>query len=112
MGQQDEIYDVYTRSLLPGSKPELLPKSSVTKYPTDWVARWQVFYERRHPPGCDGGIEPGQAQSLFQTRPVPKSWNLCDVAPDGQRFLLNLPLEWTSASPITVIINWTENLKD
>ena len=61
---------------------------------------------------ADGGIESGPAESLFQTRPIPKTWNLYDVSPDGQRFLLNLPLEWTSAAPITVITNWTEKLKE
>ncbi|MCU1237526.1 MAG: domain protein beta Propeller [Candidatus Solibacter sp.] len=63
-------------------------------------------------PSSDGGVETGAPQRLFQTRPVPKTWNLYDVSPDGQRFLLNLPLEWTSAAPITVITNWTEKLKD
>ncbi len=60
----------------------------------------------------DGGVESAPPQPLFQTRPIPKTWNLYDVAPDGQRFLLNLPLEWTSAAPITVITNWTEKLKE
>jgi Tol biopolymer transport system component len=59
----------------------------------------------------EGGIEAGPAQMLFQTRPLPKSWNLYDVTPDGQRFLVNIPLEWTSAAPITVVTNWTEKLK-
>ncbi|MGD0773356.1 MAG: hypothetical protein ABSC05_11100 [Candidatus Solibacter sp.] len=62
--------------------------------------------------GADGGIEAGQAVTLFQTRPVPKSWNLYDATPDGQRFLVNTPLEWTSAVPITVVTNWTEKLKE
>ena len=31
--------------------------------------------------------------------------------PDGQRFLLNIPLEWTGTAPMTVITNWTEKLK-
>jgi Tol biopolymer transport system component len=58
------------------------------------------------------GLEPGTPQMLFQTRPVPKTWNLYDVSADGQRFLFNLPLEWTSANPITVVTNWTEKLKE
>jgi eukaryotic-like serine/threonine-protein kinase len=62
--------------------------------------------------GGDGGIESGQPQMLFQTRPVPKTWNLYDVTPDGQRFSVNIPLEWASAAPITVVTNWTEKLKD
>jgi Tol biopolymer transport system component len=61
--------------------------------------------------GQDGGIESGQPRLLFQTRPTPGSWNLYDVSPDGQHFLLNIPLEWTSAVPITVLTNWTEKLK-
>jgi len=59
------------------------------------------------------GIETGNPQMLFQTRGIPKApWNLYDVAPDGQRFLFNMPLEWTSANPITVVTNWTEKLKE
>jgi Tol biopolymer transport system component len=49
---------------------------------------------------------------LFQTRPIPKIWNLFDVSPDGQRFLVNLPLEWANSSQIMVVTNWTEKLRD
>jgi Tol biopolymer transport system component len=62
-----------------------------------------------HPVGGEFQFEP--AHMLFQTRPIPDTWNLYDVSPDGQRFLLNLPLEWSSAAPITVVTNWTEKLK-
>jgi len=62
-------------------------------------------------PGTDGGIEAAPPQVLFQTRPLPMSWNLYDASTDGQRFLLNVPLEWTSVAPITVLTNWTEKLK-
>jgi hypothetical protein len=62
-----------------------------------------------HPVGDEFQFEP--AHMLFQTRPIPDTWNLYDVSPDGQRFLLNLPLEWSSAAPITVVTNWTEKLK-
>ncbi len=210
--RQGDVYDLFTRGTLPGSKPEILLKSSLTKYPTDWshdgkylifgqtgtgtrldvwgfsmgdrrtapildtvyaegfgavspdgkwlayqsdqsgrnevyvqqfdglsngtkrnwmvskgggLPRWrsdsnELFY--MSPDGrmmsvairlaTDGGIEAGQPVSMFQTRPVPKTWNLYDVSPDGQRFLLNLPLEWTSSAPITVLTNWTEKLKE
>jgi len=63
-----------------------------------------------HPAG--GDFQSDTAHILFQTRPIPGSWNLYDVSSDGQRFLLNLPLEWSSAAPITVVTNWTEKLKD
>jgi Tol biopolymer transport system component len=63
-----------------------------------------------HPAGGDLQFE--TAHMLFQTRPIPGSWNLYDVSPDGQRFLVSLPLEWSSAAPITVVTNWTEKLKE
>ena len=63
-----------------------------------------------HPAGGDFQFEP--PHMLFQTRPMPQDWNLYDVSPDGQRFLLRLPLEWSSAAPITVVTNWTEKLKE
>jgi hypothetical protein len=34
-----------------------------------------------------------------------------DVAPDGQRFLLNVPLDDAADSSITVVVNWTAGLK-
>jgi Tol biopolymer transport system component len=63
-----------------------------------------------HPAGGEFQFE--QPHMLFQTRPIPDTWNLYDVSPDGQRFLLILPLEWSSAAPITVVTNWTEKLKE
>jgi eukaryotic-like serine/threonine-protein kinase len=46
---------------------------------------------------------------LFQTRTVGKRWNPYDASPDGQRFLVNLPVEWSNSALIT-ITNWTEKL--
>ncbi len=63
-----------------------------------------------HP--ADGDFRFEQPHMLFQTRPIPETWNLYDVSPDGQRFLLNLPLEWSSAAPVSVVTNWTEKLKE
>jgi hypothetical protein len=51
-------------------------------------------------------------QPLFQPRTIPNTWNLFDLAPDGERFLLNLPLEWPNASPITGVTNWRDKGKD
>jgi hypothetical protein len=63
-----------------------------------------------HPAGEEFGFDAPQV--LFQTRPIPDTWNLYDVSRDGQRFLLNAPLEWSNVSPITVVTNWTEKLKE
>lgn len=60
--------------------------------------------------GDDFEFDP--AVKVFQTRPIPKTWNLFDVSPDGQRFLVNLPLEWANSSQIMVVTNWTEKLKE
>jgi len=49
--------------------------------------------------------------TLFQTHPAPRTWNLYDAAPDGQRFLLNVPLEWSNTAPITVLSNWPAQTK-
>jgi len=34
-----------------------------------------------------------------------------DVTRDGQRFLLNVPVEDAPTPPITVVLNWTSELK-
>jgi hypothetical protein len=39
-------------------------------------------------------------------------YNLFDVTPDGQRFLVNLPMEWSSAAPIKVAMNWASRLRN
>jgi Tol biopolymer transport system component len=61
-----------------------------------------------HPSGGDFAFD--APHMLFQTRPLPRMYNLYDAAPDGQRFLFNLPMEWASSAPITVMTNWTEKL--
>lgn len=58
----------------------------------------------------NGEFSAGVPQPLFESRPLPKSWNLFDVSRDGGRFLLNLPLEWSNSSVITVMTNWTKKL--
>jgi hypothetical protein len=60
--------------------------------------------------GGDSAIELGDATPLFQARfsntPLPYA-----VAPDGQRFLINRPVEDTTDPPITLVVNWPEALK-
>jgi Tol biopolymer transport system component len=59
----------------------------------------------------------GAAVPLFEARmlngpTIPAGFRQqYDVARDGQRFLLNVPLEEAPTSPITVVINWTAGLK-
>lgn len=50
----------------------------------------------------------GSPSLLFAARAVPHVWNFYDAAPDGQRFLVNLPLEWPAEAPITIETNWNQ----
>jgi Tol biopolymer transport system component len=63
-----------------------------------------------HPEGDE--FKNDAPQPLFQTRPISGTWNLFDASPDGDRFLMNLPLEWPTSSPIAVMTNWTEKVKE
>ncbi|HEY2018259.1 MAG TPA: protein kinase, partial [Bryobacteraceae bacterium] len=59
-------------------------------------------------------FEPGVPRMLFQSSADPLFPNLgipYAVTPDGQRFLVNVAIDESRASPITVITNWTAGLK-
>jgi hypothetical protein len=62
-------------------------------------------------------VEVGTAVPLFEARmlngrnPAVGFRAQYDVTRDGQRFLLNVPLEETAPSPITVVLNWSAALK-
>jgi len=55
-------------------------------------------------------VEPGPAISLFTTHiggaNQPQEHQQYAVSPSGDRFLINVVTRETSASPITVILNW------
>jgi len=59
----------------------------------------------------DGEFVFDEPKVLFQTRPIPGEWNLYDVSPDGQTFLLNVPLEWSTASPLIVDTGWMTRMR-
>jgi hypothetical protein len=64
------------------------------------------------PIGGTTGLETGAAVALFQPGLVNGAANTIgyraqyEVSPDGQRFLLNVPIDPSSESPITVVLNW------
>ena len=62
-----------------------------------------------HPQGGEFAFD--EPKFLFQTRPTPGQWNLYDVSPDGRTFVLNVPLEWSNASPLTVDTGWMTKLR-
>jgi Tol biopolymer transport system component len=55
-------------------------------------------------------LEVGAAQPLFEIRPGGPG-NTYDVTADGQRFLVNTAVEQQITSPITLVLNWTADLK-
>ena len=61
------------------------------------------------------GLEFGKAAPLFEASllggPAPAApfKQQYDVASDG-RFLLNVPVEYTSGQSLTVVVNWTSGL--
>ncbi|MDQ3666680.1 MAG: hypothetical protein M3410_08900, partial [Acidobacteriota bacterium] len=58
-------------------------------------------------------FEPGVIKTLFATRVLTLIGfrNHYAVTADGQRFLINTTIEETSATPISVVVNWTADLK-
>jgi serine/threonine protein kinase/Tol biopolymer transport system component len=64
-------------------------------------------------PGASQGPETGKPAPLFRTRL--EAGVLAEqqyaVAPDGQRFLMNVLAEETNVPPITIVQNWTLGLK-
>ena len=65
----------------------------------------------------DAAVEVGTAVPLFEARML-NGPNIAtgikqqyDVTRDGQRFLIDVPLDETESSPITVVLNWTAGLR-
>jgi Tol biopolymer transport system component len=57
--------------------------------------------------GPDGRFEAGAPEVMFAARPVGPRY-FYDVAPDGQRLLLNTVRDETASSSITLVQNWAE----
>jgi hypothetical protein len=51
---------------------------------------------------ANGTVEVGTPVALFAMRPTAQ----VVTSPDGQRFLLNTPLEDAVTTPLTVVLNW------
>ena len=56
-------------------------------------------------------FEIGAVRPLFEVRPFPVRGYLYDVSGDGQRFLVNTLVQQTTSSPITLVVNWTADLR-
>lgn len=59
-----------------------------------------------------GAFESGVPQQLFQASIRTMGFGYCyDVAADGQCFVVNTPAEANNSTPMTVVLNWTSDLK-
>jgi serine/threonine protein kinase/Tol biopolymer transport system component len=58
----------------------------------------------------ESSLELGNAQPLFDARPATTVGTHYDVTRDGKRFLIDMAGEGSSA-PITLVVNWTADLK-
>ena len=60
----------------------------------------------------DTAFDVGTVEPLFAVRPPGTGGTFYDVSPDGQRFLVNMAPEVTTApTPITVVVNWLAGVK-
>jgi len=53
-------------------------------------------------------LKPGSPRVLFDLPAGTRGW---DVTPDGQRFLVNVPVIESSSVPLNLVVNWTAGLK-
>ena len=60
--------------------------------------------------GQGATLEVGAVRALFEVRRGGPG-SVYDVTTDGQRFLVNTAVEQKESSPITLVINWTADLK-
>jgi len=61
--------------------------------------------------GQGATLEVGAVRSLFEVRPYFEIGSVYDLTSDGQRFLINTTVEQKASGPITLVINWTADLK-
>src|SRR5262249_7541181 len=56
-------------------------------------------------------LEVGAVRALFGIRRGGPGY-VYDVTPDGQRFVINTAVEQKESAPITLVVNWTADLKN
>jgi hypothetical protein len=65
--------------------------------------------------GKGATLEVGAVRPLFEVRPSGAGYvgggYVYDVTADGQRFLVNTAVEQKASAPITLVQNWTADLK-
>jgi hypothetical protein len=95
-----------------GADPEWAPDGSALYFVTPSALVQPRVMSRGGQPEI-GAVEPlvglrRALPGLAALLPVPS--NIFDVAPDGQRFLFNVP-EQAAPEPATLIVNWPELIR-
>ena len=57
-----------------------------------------------------GDLLPSTPKPLFDADLRGDAGEYYDISPDGQQFLLTTPATVELATPVTVVLNWTEEL--
>ena len=61
--------------------------------------------------GSGTGFQVGRENTLFTTVVNMNNWGNYDVIADGSRFAVVQPLEQTTISPATLVLNWESSLE-
>jgi hypothetical protein len=111
--------EVYVTSF-PGGDVTLQISSAGGVYPTWRRDGKELFYLASDGKFMSVDIQPGQIMKagvpkpLFQM-PIPTSYTYFygryDVTPDGQRFLVSVPIVNGNSVPLNLVVNWTAGLK-
>jgi eukaryotic-like serine/threonine-protein kinase len=56
-------------------------------------------------------LQPTSLRPLFETKAVPGTFDSFDVTPDGKEFLVNVVATEETPSPLSLVQNWTAELK-
>lgn len=113
--------EIYLRPFVAGETPSVGPKWLVSNSGSvPGGARWrrdgkELFYRHRNGAlmAADVSFEgervrTGLPRQLFPLSLAATQW---DVASDGQRFLVAVPVDPSSADPVTIVLNWPRMLR-
>jgi Tol biopolymer transport system component len=111
-------YEVYVQSFpVPGAKAQVsLEGGNQPRWRRDGKELFYIGADRRLmavPVTTGDAFQPGPPAVLFETHLLDSTPNLLAeyaVAPDGQRFLLNVAKQ-TTAVPMTIVLNWPSAIK-
>jgi eukaryotic-like serine/threonine-protein kinase len=112
---RNEVYVRPSSAGLAGAPPSLGPKQLVSKGGGTNFLKWhgkELLY--RSPGGNLMSVEVSHGSVVEEPKSLSKSppgVSAVDIAPDGQRFLIAMPVGQAAPPPLTVVLNWQAGLK-